>query len=155
MALSDPKYSVEELTRTKGEMEAFLADEAKLAKARALLEQISGSDGDDEMTAKTLKMLERTFGCYIMESEEAQALRSEATKIEGKLESERNSLVLGATMPDGNFEEMSSVGLRSKLRVDPDEAVRKACWEGLNKICLLYTSPSPRDPKTSRMPSSA
>ena len=24
-----------------------------------------------------------------------------------------------------------------------------------NKICLLYTSPSPRDPKTSRMPSSA
>ena len=24
-----------------------------------------------------------------------------------------------------------------------------------NMICLLYTSPSPRDPKTSRMPSSA
>ena len=24
-----------------------------------------------------------------------------------------------------------------------------------NKPCLLYTSPSPRDPKTSRMPSSA
>ena len=26
---------------------------------------------------------------------------------------------------------------------------------GKAKICLLYTSPSPRDPKTSRMPSSA
>ena len=25
----------------------------------------------------------------------------------------------------------------------------------LNIVCLLYTSPSPRDPKTSRMPSSA
>ena len=25
----------------------------------------------------------------------------------------------------------------------------------LNRACLLYTSPSPRDPKTSRMPSSA
>ena len=25
----------------------------------------------------------------------------------------------------------------------------------LDSICLLYTSPSPRDPKTSRMPSSA
>ena len=25
----------------------------------------------------------------------------------------------------------------------------------LDKNCLLYTSPSPRDPKTSRMPSSA
>ena len=33
-------------------------------------------------------------------------------------------------------------------------------WEKLGKpkklnICLLYTSPSPRDPKSSRMPSSA
>ena len=29
-------------------------------------------------------------------------------------------------------------------------------YEGLRPyICLLYTSPSPRDPKTSRMPSSA
>ena len=27
--------------------------------------------------------------------------------------------------------------------------------EGKISICLLYTSPSPRDPKTSRMPSSA
>ena len=26
---------------------------------------------------------------------------------------------------------------------------------GLHIACLLYTSPSPRDPKTSRMPSSA
>ena len=26
---------------------------------------------------------------------------------------------------------------------------------GVNNTCLLYTSPSPRDPKTSRMPSSA
>ena len=26
---------------------------------------------------------------------------------------------------------------------------------GLGETCLLYTSPSPRDPKTSRMPSSA
>ena len=25
----------------------------------------------------------------------------------------------------------------------------------MRKVCLLYTSPSPRDPKTSRMPSSA
>ena len=30
MALSDERYSVPELTRTKGEMEAFLADEQKL-----------------------------------------------------------------------------------------------------------------------------
>ena len=29
------------------------------------------------------------------------------------------------------------------------------CTPGLIMSCLLYTSPSPRDPKTSRMPSSA
>lgn len=68
-----------------------------------------------------------------VESEEAKALRSEATKIEGNLEAARNILSLGATI-DGEFEEMSSVGLRNKIRVDPDEKVRKACYEGLTKI---------------------
>jgi hypothetical protein len=134
MALSDPSYSVSELTKTKGEMEGFLADEAKLLRARELLSSVLSSDQDDPTIATTLKMLERTFGCYIMESDEAKTLRSEATQIEGKLESERNNMVLGATMPDGTFEEMSSVGLRSKLRVDPDESVRKACFQGLTKI---------------------
>jgi len=127
MALAGPEYSTEELTRTKGEMEAFLADESKLAKTRDLLKS---ADGDD---ATTLKMLERTFGCYIMESEEAQRLREESTKIEGELEAARNVLVLGATI-DGEFEEMSSVGLRNKVRVDPDEKVRRACYEGLSRI---------------------
>lgn len=66
-------------------------------------------------------MLERTFGCYcyIMESEEAKKLREETTKIEGQLEAARNHLTLGATI-NGKFEEMSSVGLRNKVRVDPD-----------------------------------
>jgi hypothetical protein len=61
MALSGSQYSTEELTRTKGEMEDFLADEAKLAKTRELLKTVA----DDSVEAKTLKMLERTFGCYI------------------------------------------------------------------------------------------
>eukprot|EP00571_Detonula_confervacea_P015345 CAMPEP_0172300836 /NCGR_PEP_ID=MMETSP1058-20130122/2844_1 /TAXON_ID=83371 /ORGANISM="Detonula confervacea, Strain CCMP 353" /LENGTH=670 /DNA_ID=CAMNT_0013010751 /DNA_START=30 /DNA_END=2042 /DNA_ORIENTATION=+ len=129
MALSGPEYSTEELTRTKGEMEAFLADESKLAKTRDLLKSVP----EDSADATTLKMLEKTFGCYIMESEEAQALRAEATKIEGQLEGARNVLSLGATI-NGQFEEMSSVGLRNKVRVDPDENVRKACYEGLSQI---------------------
>lgn len=110
-------------------MEAFLADESKLAKTRELLKEVEKGSLEE----KTLKMLERTFGCYIMESEEAKKLRGEATKIEGQLESARNRLTLGATI-NGKFEEMSSVGLRNKVRVDPDEAVRKACFEGLTKI---------------------
>ncbi len=129
MALSGSEYSTDELTRTKGEMEAFLADEDKLATTRDLLKTAqSGS-----MEEKTLLMFERTFGCYIMESEEAKKLRAEATNIEGNLESARNKLSLGATI-NGKFEEMSSVGLRNKVRVDPDENVRKACYDGLTKI---------------------
>jgi hypothetical protein len=135
MALKSPTYSTEELGRTKGEMEAFLADESKLAKTRELLKLVP--DGSEE--AKTLKMLERTFGCYIMESEEAKKLRGEATKIEGQLEAARNNLTLGAEI-DGKFVEMSSVGLRNKVRVDPDESVRKACFEGLSKIGEFVTS---------------
>ena len=38
-----------------------------------------------------------------------------------------------------------------------DQLVKKkgSVQQGLFTVCLLYTSPSPRDPKTSRMPSSA
>ena len=32
---------------------------------------------------------------------------------------------------------------------------RPSAWREQTAACLLYTSPSPRDPKTSRMPSSA
>ena len=35
------------------------------------------------------------------------------------------------------------------------QSIRSQLPEGWDIICLLYTSPSPRDPKTSRMPSSA
>ena len=35
------------------------------------------------------------------------------------------------------------------------EQCGRVCYKSEDKICLLYTSPSPRDPKTSRMPSSA
>ena len=124
MALADPKFSVDELTRTKTEMEAFLADEAKLKTTREWLGKATGDD------VRTLKTFERTFGCYIMESEEAKRLRTTSTELEGSLEDARNKMSLGATI-DGRFEELSSVGLRSKMRVNPDEAVRKACFEGL------------------------
>ena len=37
----------------------------------------------------------------------------------------------------------------------PDQIWSLEQLQGLYYVCLLYTSPSPRDPKTSRMPSSA
>lgn len=135
MNLSDPKYSTAELTRTKTEMETFLADESKLTKTRELLHSLP----EDSPYVPTLKMLERTFGCYIMESEEAKKLRIEATEIEGKLSEARNKMTLGAII-NGQFEEMSSVGLRNKVRVDPDINVRKACYMGTTKIGDFVTS---------------
>ena len=36
-----------------------------------------------------------------------------------------------------------------------NEIIKKQQKHSLYRSCLLYTSPSPRDPKTSRMPSSA
>ncbi|KAH8073139.1 peptidase [Aureococcus anophagefferens] len=42
-------------------------------------------------------------------------------------------MTLGATF-DGAFEELSSVALRSRMRVDGDETARKACYDGLRSI---------------------
>ena len=60
MALGGAEYSTSELTRTKGEMEDFLADASKLRRARELLESGDSLSADER---KTLEMLVRTFGC--------------------------------------------------------------------------------------------
>ena len=133
MALSDERFSVPELTRTKGEMEAFLADEQKLKTTR---EHLANTSELSEAEQKTLALFERTFQCYIMESAEAKELRATATRIEGALEAARNKMRLGATI-DGSFVELSSVGLRSRMRVDPREEVRRACWDGLTLTLTL------------------
>lgn len=138
MALAGPNYSVDLLTKTKGEMEGFLADESKLARTREFLEKNKGALNEEQK--KVLTIFERVFGCYIMESETAREFRALATRIEGKLEGDRNTLKLGAHFPNEkdkgrtHFVEMSSVGLRNTMRVDPDEGVRKACYEALHMI---------------------
>ena len=47
-----------------------------LSTARRLLERAGELSGEQE---KTLRLFARTFGCYIMESDEARKLREEAT----------------------------------------------------------------------------
>mmetsp|Transcript_7012 Transcript_7012/g.12949 ORF Transcript_7012/g.12949 Transcript_7012/m.12949 type:complete len:694 (-) Transcript_7012:303-2384(-) len=144
MALASETYSTGELSRTKEEMESFLASMERLDTTRVLLSQ---QEQLTEQQIVTLKLFERTFSCYIMESETARSMRKECTAIEGDLESARNDLILGANLPstaaetvsasettETEFVELSSVGLRSRMRVDSDERVRKACFQGLRKI---------------------
>ena len=47
---------------------------------------------------------------------------------------------------------ISDVNFRLSVKIAPDEVEGIMRWIG---GCLLYTSPSPRDPSISRMPSSA
>lgn len=130
MALKDPRFSAANLAATKGEMEAFLADVDRLEATRRWLK--SGLASEEQ--TRTLKIFERTISCYVMEDPEAKALREEATKLEGSLESARTEMKLGAELPGQGFVELSSVGLRNRMQTDADEAVRKACYAGLLSI---------------------
>ena len=62
MALSDERFSVPELTRTKGEMEAFLADEQKLKTTREHLAKASElSEAEQKTLALTWSPSDRSF----------------------------------------------------------------------------------------------
>ena len=52
------------------------------------------------------------------------------------------------------LEEVSEIFSFNVIHVGVDERPKES-WEGSPKVCLLYTSPSPRDGLLSRMPSSA
>ena len=60
-----------------------------------------------------------------------------------------------ASKNKGKIEEYKKLlaGVNCKLLLQPESLEVEE--DGLTFSCLLYTSPSPRDPKTSRMPSSA
>ena len=51
----------------------------------------------------------------------------------------------------------STVGMGKKENLYPNKTrkLKESTLKTLNKVCLLYTSPSPRDRQKSRMPSSA
>ena len=112
-----PQYSTESLTTTKAKMEEFLASEEKLKQCRQFLMDDAERSTLSPMQKTTLKMLERTFGCYIMESDNAKQQRTAATQIEAKLESARNQMTLGLIDPaSGDFKEMSSVARRDQRK---------------------------------------
>ena len=130
MALGEP-YTTAALSQTKGAMEAFLRDPARLAEAE---EWLAKGEGTAEQR-KCLQIFVRTFKCYQMSDAEAVALRDQCTAVEDALSAARNHMRLGYEAPGGGgFVERSSVQLRTAMRTNDDEAVRKAAWEGLRSI---------------------
>eukprot|EP01064_Diplonema_japonicum_P015122 TRINITY_DN22889_c0_g1_i1.p1 TRINITY_DN22889_c0_g1~~TRINITY_DN22889_c0_g1_i1.p1 ORF type:complete len:625 (+),score=186.29 TRINITY_DN22889_c0_g1_i1:50-1924(+) len=123
--------SGDELTRTKNVYEAFLRDRDNLAAVRSHMESSAATDEHKRI----LKCMERTFLCYLMESDEATKLKEELTGLESELEMERNAMKLGYTDPKTNeFKEASSVLLRTTMSTNDDESLRKACYEGMRSI---------------------
>ena len=51
--------------------------------------------------------------------------------------------------------ELTAGGIRAVDETGADPGSHQAFWFAWSQFCLLYTSPSPRDLSTSRMPSSA
>ncbi len=129
MNLQDARYSAEELTRTKTEMESLLQDKAVLEKAQQLRSQFT----DDDRLIKTLDIIIRTCQCYQM-NDEAAAIRRETSQLESSLEMARNAMKLGYSLDDETFVEASSVKLRNLLRTADGESVRRAAYEGLRSI---------------------
>ena len=65
--------------------------------------------------------------------------------------------IYGAYSTESNFgNAISAMAIeRSQYQLISKCGIQYVCDARENKVCLLYTSPSPRDGATSRMPSSA
>ena len=122
--------STDALTASFNELEAFLGDQDTLAKTRALL---AGSDATDAQRV-VLSHIEKTLGCYIVESADAKKVREEAVALENKMNSARNKLALTYEEADGKVVDATPTVLRTKIRSAKDESVRKSCWEATRRV---------------------
>eukprot|EP01061_Rhynchopus_euleeides_P025160 TRINITY_DN405_c0_g1_i1.p1 TRINITY_DN405_c0_g1~~TRINITY_DN405_c0_g1_i1.p1 ORF type:complete len:660 (+),score=294.04 TRINITY_DN405_c0_g1_i1:115-1980(+) len=124
-------HSGDELTRTKNAYERFLGDKTRLAQIR---EHLKSGDATEEQK-RVLAIMEKTYLCYVTESDEAARIKEETVGMESALELARNGMELGYTDPKtGDFKKSSAGMLGMTMRTNDDEAVRKACYEGMRKI---------------------
>ena len=123
--------STDELTRTKNVYETFLRNKEALKQAR---EHMAGGKATEDQL-KTLKIIEKTYLCYVTESDEAAQIKMDTVKVESEMGSARDAMKLGYTDPaTGEFKAGSTGLLRAVMRTSDDEATRKACYEGMRSI---------------------
>ncbi|MCC6409766.1 MAG: peptidase M3 [Planctomycetes bacterium] len=117
------------------ELQRFLKDPERLVRTRAMLAEAQRpSSGATEAERTSLAGWLLTFQSHVLESPEARALFEELVQDEGRLQRARGEMELGYRDASGAFVRASSVKLSAMLRSEPDEAKRKAAWEGLAAI---------------------
>ncbi len=108
--------------------DAFRSDQALKAQAESLLKKSNGSVKD------RLKLWINFFSLYQTPAH-AAPIKKRVTDIEAKILKIRSKRREGYVDPkNGKFVEASENKMRMILRTNPDETVRKACFESLQKI---------------------
>ncbi|MEO8179523.1 MAG: hypothetical protein ABI895_11890, partial [Deltaproteobacteria bacterium] len=111
---------------------AFLQDPARLARLRGLEQEAAAAPAEDQ---HVLQGWIAMFGAHVVESAEGRALSSEIVELEGALARQRRDMPLCYVDPrSGERVPASSVRLSLMLASEPDEALRKAAFEGLASI---------------------
>ncbi len=125
----DARAAHEELERREVSLQRFLQAPEQLARARELL-----AGARDERERERAKGWVATFESHVIDSPAARELAEQITAAESRLEHARGAMELGYRGESGEFVRASSVKLSSLLRSAPDEATRRAAWEGLRSI---------------------
>lgn len=112
-------------------LQEFITDASMLPKLRAELER-------EDLTSEERTGLEgwvRFFSANAIESSEAKALAAKIVEMEGELNRVRGGMMLGYTDPDTDqFIPMNSLQLNLLVQTSPNQAKRRAAWEGLRSI---------------------
>ena len=124
-------HSVDEkMNKAQSERDAFRSDENL---KKEVTKSIKVSKG---VIRDRLKLWKHFFDLY-QTPKHAFPFKEKANELEAKIASEKTSRKEGYTDPKtGSFVEASENKMKFKLRTDPDEAVRKACFKALEKLPL-------------------
>lgn len=115
----------------KQELEAFLNDPSLLENTVTML----ASTAPTAAQRKVLEVFRKAFEANRIADPSAVAVREATVKMETALQDRRNTMALGYTDPASQkFVAASSVALATTVATHADEAVRKACFEGISTI---------------------
>lgn len=135
MGLSeDADAARRELDRCEVRLKEFFQDPDRARAVRAAAQRWGADESCAEEDRTALAGWVATFEAHGIDDEAARRLSLEIVDDEGALGRARGKLELGYRHPDEGFVRASSVELAVMLDSEPDEALRRAAWEGLSSI---------------------